>query len=1141
MRSAVICLAAGLASGACLAQEFRSSISGIVTDPQGASVPAATVSATQNETGGKSGTVSSADGQYTLPLLRPGTYTITAQAPGFKRFMQQGFAVGTNERLRLDVKLELGGTSETVTVSAEGSLLETASANTGQDISTGTIEDMPMNGRTALVLAQLSYGVMPASNPLFNRPFDNAGPSGFSMGGGRNQTNELLLDGAPDTTNDLRVAYNPPVDAVQELKVEVFNTDAAYGHTGGGTVNTVLKSGTNTLHGTAYEFNQTSALDANPWLLNAGGQTQPSSRYNQYGVNAGAPVYIPKLFNGRNKVFWFFAWEGIQDAFPEPQTITVPTAAERGGDFSALLPLGNNYQIYNPYSGVQQGSRIARSPLPNNVIPSTLLSPVAKAYLSYLPLPNIAGQANGENNYTTPSVRSDTFDSELGRLDFNLSDRNKLFWDFRHNGRVENRGNLFRSIATGNYLTRINWGTTLDDVYTLTPTLVLDTRLNWTRFDEGNTKPSYGFNPTSLGFPGYLDQNSEQLLMPAVSISGYQGFSSSAGNWTPNDNYQIFLTATKVLGNHTLKTGVDIREYRLSNVSFGNSSGSFSFGNNWTVGPLDNSPSSPLGQAAAAFMMGLPTGGSFDINGASTAGEKYFSGFVQDDWRVRSNLTLNLGLRYEQDFPTMERFDRSVNGFAFGAANPIQAQAQALYAQNPIPQIPAGQFRTPGGLLFASPSNPGLYSPQSHFVSPRFGFAWSPGGAGSKTVIRGGFGIFVTPIGINGVIQPGFSQSTPFVPSLDGYLSVNATLSNPFPSGFLQPAGSTQGLSTYLGQSISFYNPAPVNPYSMRWDFDVEHTLGKNVVIEAGYEGNHAVHLTDNQSLDYFPAQYLSTLPFRDNATINMLSANVPSPFHNLIPGVGISGSTVHVSQLLLPYPQFTGVTEDGVTDFSSYFDMLSARIEKRFSNGLQLLANYSYSRLMAYDTRLNAQDPVPEKMVDSIDHPHRMVVSGRYELPFGKGKMFATGAGPVVNRVIGGWIANFIYTYETGAPLGWGNVIYLGGPLNIDPHNPNQTFNTAVFDRNSKEQLSDNLRTFPERFSNLRSDSTNNVDFSMIKDIPIKERLTLEFRAEFFNLFNHPLFNGPDLTPTDASFGSIPKGPANLPRTTQLALRLAW
>lgn len=1108
-------------------------------------MPSAHVTATQEETGAKSATVAATDGHYTLPLLRPGTYTVAAEAPAFKKYEQRNFIVGTNERLQLDLKLELGGTTDTVTVTGEAPLLDTATASTGQVITTRQIEDMPMNGRTSLVLAQLAYGVSPNSNPLFNRPFDNAGPSGFSIGGAPSQSNELLLDGSPDTTNDKRVAYNPPVDAVQELKVEVFNTDAAYGHSGGGTVNTVLKSGTNTLHGTLYEFNQTSALDANPWSLNAAGQKQPSNRYNQYGANAGAPLSVPKVFNGKNKVFWFFAYEGIKDSFPEPTVTTVPTAAERAGDFSALLPLGSIYQIYDPYSGVKQGSRVARTPLPNNIVPANRLDPISKAYLAYMPLPNLPGLANGQNNYTAASVRSDTFDSELGRLDFNISDRNKLFWDLRHNFRVENRGNLFNSIATGNLLSRENWGTTLDDVHTFTPTLLWDTRLNWTRFIEGNTKPSVGFDPTKLGFPAALFNYSERLKMPGVTISGYQGLGvygtgTDAGSITPDDNFQIFSTGTKILGNHTLKAGVDAREYRESSVSYGNSAGAFSFGNNWTVGPLDNSPSSPLGQAAAAFMMGLPTGGSFDINAARTNQEKYISLFVQDDWRVRSNLTLNLGLRYEQDFATIERFDRSVNGFAFGTPNPIQGAAQALYAKNPVPQIPVGQFQTPGGLLFASPSNPDVYQPQSHLFSPRFGFSWTPWGAASKTVIRGGFGIFAFPIGTTGVNQPGFSQSTPFLPTLNGYLTVNATLSNPFPGGIIQPQGSSQGLSTYLGQSITFYNPQPLNPYSVRWDLDIERQLSKNTVFEIGYQGNHAVHLGLNNSLDNVPAQYLSRLPFRDNATINLLSANVASPFANLIPGVGISGSTVHLSQLLMPYPQFTGVTEAALNDGSSYFDMLSMRVEKRFSGGFQLLANYSYSRLMSYNTRLNAVDPSPEKMVDSSDHPHRLVVSARYELPFGTGKPLLSHGGPFWNRVVGGWVTNFIYTYQTGAPLGWGNVIYLGGPLNLDSHNPNHTFDTQVFDRNSSDQLSDNLRTFPARFSNLRQDGANNVDFSVLKDIPIHERLALEFRAEFFNFFNHPAFNGPNLTPTAAAFGTI-TGPANLPRATQLALRLKW
>ena len=275
--------------------------------------------------------------------------------------------------------LEIGQASETLTVSAESSPLETSTASMGQVIGANQVESMPMNGRTPLVLAQLAMGVVPNSDPKFNRPFDNAGPAGFSMGGAPAQSNELLLDGAPDTTGNLRVGYNPPVDAVEEVRVHAFEADAAYGHTGGGTANVILKGGSNTLHGSLYEFNQTSALAATPFFTNAAGLKNPVTRYNQYGFTVGGPVWIPKVFNGRNRLFWFFALEDINDSFPEPLTTTVPTAAERNGDFSALLAQGSRYQIYDPSTGVLQNGRISRQSLAGNIVPTSRISPIASS------------------------------------------------------------------------------------------------------------------------------------------------------------------------------------------------------------------------------------------------------------------------------------------------------------------------------------------------------------------------------------------------------------------------------------------------------------------------------------------------------------------------------------------------------------------------------------------------------------------------------------------------------------------------------------------------------------------------------------------------------------------------------------------
>src|SRR3954449_1349026 len=359
-----------LAVAPTFAQQFRGSISGRVLDQQQAAVPGAKIHAVESETGAKFQTVTNGDGTYVLTFLPPGPYSVAAEAAGFKRYVNAQVRVTTNEREQLDITLEVGTIDQSVTVSAEASMLDTASASTGQVINTRQIENMPINGRAPLVLAQLAYGVTPNSDPKFSRPFDNAGPSGFSMGGAPNQSNELLIDGSPDTTRNLRVSYNPPPDAVAEVKVETFQTDAAYGHTGGGTVNVVMKGGTNTFHGSAYDFNQVSKLAATPWFTNRAGQRKSQLIFNQWGMSASGPVWLPKIYNGKNKLFWFFSYEGIHDAFPEPQTGTVATAAERKGDFSQLLTAGANYQIYDPLTGVQNGSRVQRTPFLNNIIPS---------------------------------------------------------------------------------------------------------------------------------------------------------------------------------------------------------------------------------------------------------------------------------------------------------------------------------------------------------------------------------------------------------------------------------------------------------------------------------------------------------------------------------------------------------------------------------------------------------------------------------------------------------------------------------------------------------------------------------------------------------------------------------------------------
>ena len=1131
------------------AQEFRATISGRVTDAQNSAIAGANVTVIQIDTGAKFEATSNGEGLYSIPFLPPSTYRMTAEAAGFKKYLRERLPAGSNERLGIDIQLDLGAVTEVINVSSESPILQTASASTGQVITSQQIENMPVSGRTPLALAQLAFGVVPNTDPRFTRPFDNAGPSGFSMGGAPAQVNELLIDGASDTTGNLRVAYNPPMDAVTEVKAESFQADAAYGHSGGGTVNIVTRNGTNLFHGTLYEFNQNSAFNASPFFTNkTPGAKKPVSRFNQYGGSFNGPVRIPKVIDGRNKLFFMFAYEGVNDALPAPTTSTMPTAAERNGDFSALLPLGTNniYQIFDPLTGVAQGVRVARQPFPGNIIPASRISSIAKNYLQYYVLPNQPGAANGQSNYlSNTNGERNSFYNVIGRLDVSLSDRHKFFFVARNNVRVGNGGNNFGKAVNDNptatdALKRINWGYTVDDVYTISPTFLMNTRLNWTRFVEPTRNFSLGYDSTSLGLPAYLTANAPRKLLPQITFSTFTGLGDNGGVEFPFDTFQIFESFTKIQGKHSLKFGMDLRQQRESNISYGFSNGQFAFGNNWTNGPLDNSAAAPIGQDFAAFLLGMPTGGQYDLNAARTNKNHYYAFFLQDDFRVSSKLTINWGLRLEGETATTERYNRTINGFDNTTPSPISAKALAAYALNPIAEIPAGQFKVNGGPTFTSSGSPNIYSTPKANFSPRVGFAWTPGALGGKTVLRGGAGIFYFPYGIAGNNAPGFSQSTLFVPSNDGFLTAASTLANPFPNGIQAPTGTSQGLGTFMGKGITFYDPNPAYAYSTRWQFSMQRQLFSNVLLDIGYMGNKAINMPVDHNFNALPIQYLSNSPTRDQPNIDRLTANVTNPLFGLIPGSTFNGTLIARSQLLAAFPQFTNVTGQAFTDGSSHFHAIEARIEKRFSHGFQTLVNFQKSKLIERRSRLNELDPFLERRVAAEDRPYRLVSSVTYELPFGRGKGLLSGAPAIVNYIVSGWNTNLIYTLQPGTPLNWGNVIYLGGPLNLNPHNVDGAFDTKQFNIVSNQQLSLNRRTLPTRFGNLRQDGVNQVDFSIIKSLRITEKVAMTYRCEFFNSTNRAIFNAPDLSPTSSTFGKI-LGQANTPRRIQMALRLVF
>jgi hypothetical protein len=1159
-------------AAACFAQENRSTISGSVTDATGAGVAKAKVAAIETRTGVKTTVNSENSGAYSIPFLPIGDYDIAAEAPGFKKFLRTGITLSAGAHPVIDIRLDIGAIVDTVEVHADAPLLETANPTVGQVITAEEVESFPINGRTPMMLANLALGVISTFEPGPVRPFDNGAPNSISIGGAPAARNEVLLNGAPNAGFSNQMAYSPPQDSVTEVRTNTFQMDASFGHTMGGTVNLVTKSGTNALHGVAYIFNQTSVLDANSFFNNKAGVARPPYHQNQYGINGGGPIYVPKVFNGKNRVFWYFAWEGMRDSDPatspletgNPENFTsVPTPAERQGDFSALLTVSqrnpadkNNYTIYDPNTGVLAGSLVRRTPFPGNVIPSNRLNPIALKYMEFYPQPNTPGQANGLQNFVTNAVDSDGYDNELARVDINASTRNRFSFDVRHNFRNQNKNDYFGNPATGNFLYRMNQGIGLDYVGTITPTWVAEVRANWTRYEEHHFSPADTVSPDDLGFPSYLSGNASFKMMPYIVVGG-TGISAGAragfeplgynGDGTNySDSYQIFANVVKIRGNHTLKLGTDGRLYRWSAYNFGNPSGTFTFSGNWTNSPADSN-TTVFGQDLAAFLLGLPSSGSLDINSQSTVQGKYVAFFLNDDWRVRRNLTFNFGLRWEHDFPEIERFNRTLNGFDPTTPNSISAAAAAAYASAPIAQVPVSQFKAVGGPTYATDGHRGVYDTKSAIFSPRVGFAWK---LTDKYVIRGGFGILVDPIQLPTPNQPGYSQQTT-MPTPSTLITPVGTLSNPFPGGFLQPAGASRGINTNLGQQITIYNPNIRNPYTVRWQLSVQRQLPFSMVLEVAYIGSHAMHLLIDRQLDFIPRQFLSTSLVRNDAVNTLLTGPVTNPFRGLLPNnSSLNGNTVALRQLLIPYPQYpvpgtpaansNGIVMQKDNAGSSYFESLNIRLQKRFTNNLTLINNFIWNRLIDRLLFLNDSDTLPEKRLSGDSRPLRDVLASTYQLPIGRGRKVNL-QNRVADFLAGGWGLSGILTLQSGPVLSWGNYIYYGGPLNLNTHQPNGlAFDITRFNTLTAQQLVDNIRTFDQQFNNLRRDPVKQFDATLSKSFKFAEGKYFQFRVEAFNLTNRVTFGGPQTNPTNSAFGQI-SSQANTPRRIESGLRLVW
>jgi len=1159
------------------AQEARGTLLGRVTDSSGAVIPGVSITVTNVATGVAIPVESNAEGNYMAPFLIPGRYEVAAEKAGFKRSVRDGIEVRVNDRITLDIALDVGEVRQTVTVRGETPLLNTADASAGTVIDAKRVAELPLVHGDPYHVIKLAAGVAFMGDMLLDQPYEAHMNVAYAMSGSRNQSGENTIDGVPNTAPDNyaagKPAFIPPADAVAEVKIQTAPFDASVGQTTGPVVNVSLKSGTNALHGTAYWSKMSPELTANLFFQNATGVARQTFNYDRYGAMVNGPVKIPKIYDGRNRTFFMYAFEGVRNETPRGKNLTVPTAKRRQGDFSDLLQLGDLYQVYDPMTArVAAGHRFQRDPLPGNVIPAARMDPIAKKLVNYYPLPTSPGTVDGTNNLPMPSEpQRVAFFSHTARVDHNISERHRLYGRINKYDADFHDPDYFKNIMGGSRFWYHSSGFGLDDVYTWTPSLIMNMRVGLARIvaqSSGNPAGA-GIDLTTFGFSSYYNNLIDPGIrrLPGISISGYEKMGGGNDVWQPKETRTLAGTLDKVAGSHTLRAGMEYRQYRQGEYNLGQSStgGQLNFTAAYTTGPFDNSPTllAPKDQALASFLFGLPSGGSFMLADTYAAESTVWSAYFQDGWKATRKLTVNLGLRYEIEGPVTERYNRTVRGFDPNFIQPTEAQARANYAKNPIPELAPADFKVRGGLTFAGVGGQPrtLWDRNTKNFMPRIGLAYA---LTRKTVLRAGYGIYFSNTGLKRttVDLTGFSQTTNLIASNDGGMTFVANLANPFPNGFLKPTGATLGAQTNVGGAISFFNGHPLTAYTQRWQFDIQRELPGRFLLDAAYVGSKGIHMdvfgifpkwgtgagfgaSTGYDLNALPDSYLSRSPVRDQATIDYLTANLPNPFLGVVPsGMPRGGTYITRAALMTPYPEFTTVSTTRNSSYNWYHS-LQVSTEKRFSAGYTVQASYTWSKMMDAVGFLNAGDPRPSEVISDQDFPQHLALSWIYELPFGHGRKFFQKAPPVVNRIIDGWQLTGIYTAQSGAPFGFGNALFTGNLHNIPLPESQRTldrwFNTdAGFERDPKKQLSYNLRTMSYRFNGLRTDGINTWDLSAIKKIRLREGMTLDFRAEFLNAMNHPQFKAPDTPPTSVTFGvvTVQNG---YPRRIQLQLKLVY
>ena len=1178
-------------------QNVYGTIAGTVTDSSGAAIASATVVLTNLDTSEKHNMESDASGNYTFVNILPGRYKVEVEKSGFKKVVRQPIIVEIESGLKVDITLAVGSQTETVEVSAEAPLLQPETNSLGQVVEQRNVTELPLNGRNPLALVSLVPGVVPqgqpsagnssTSNPVGANPF---ALGDFQVGGGMAGQSQILIDGVPTNGAYLNVVtVIPTQDAIEEFKVQTNNLGPEYGRFAGGVINLNTKSGTNTFHGSAYEFLRNKVLNANDFFANQSGVKRPPFTQNQFGGNVGGPIL-------KDKLFFFSSYEGFRQRKGSILQTWVPTAAERTGDFSQIgsTNTASVLPIYDP----KTSAGCSGNPPPAscrtqlsfngklNVIDPARLDPTAVALLSYFPMPNQTNNPNG--NFAESYSTGGDVNQYNERIDYNLSSKQRIFGRYTHSYILSLPDNPFNGICKDRCTeTTYAHQVSLGDTITFSPKTILDLHIGYTRYVYLRTPLSQGIDLSKFG-PSWKALTSQMTYthIPDVCVSQTngdnhwgngswctQGAGSGIGAW--DDTYDINPMLSHIMGKHTLKVGAEFRILRNNYYQSNNPAGLFYFdarmtSANPTVGTAGSNGNS--GNGFASFLLGYGDHGNA-TEPAKTADQNLYNAiYVGDTFQFSRKITLNLGVRVDLQGDWTERFNRIV-AFNPSATSPIGAAAGLPNLKGAYDLVASTQH-----------SSRSAFSSWNH-ASPRLGLSYQ---FDKNTVIRTGYGIFYLPVDIRWNDAPHNlfinSFSTPWLAVASDGVSPKNVLSNPFPNGGITPPfGRNQALINVQGNGNEAALPGNPAPYVQQWNFNIQHQLPGNTLFDIAYAGSKGTHLPmHDQGIDQLPSQFLP----KSAADVANLKKQVPNPFAGNCPppntaactgpmlsgGVG-TNPTVMAAQLLLPFPQFDNVAMSEPDNRDSIYHSMQMKVQKRFSAGAQVLASYTVSKLIDNtNSEINWLEASPvgwndanpnnlrgERSLDAFDVPQRFVIASVLDMPFGRGKKYGSNLNGVANKLVSGWGIDTIITFQRGFPIiigGCPGLLSESGLPNVGCSRNTRTalshqtsgsldqrlgqwFDTSVFTHTDNYGYGADSRTEP----NIRADGVKNFDFAFFKNTRFgpDERMGVEFRTEFFNGFNHPQFLPPNSSFGSSNFGRVSGPQYNLPRLIQFALRFTF